>query len=172
MALDRRASPLTERQREVLSLVARGRSNREIGADLGITEDGVKAHLSRLFLRFGVTNRVELLAAARTSAAGDRANSEIVALGELRAIAGRANANLGAMHGNGADGSNGTNGHGNPVAQLRAVRDALAAVDLALDLVHELPPDTTGPLVAALRKRVTVALDALDMVEGGIQTTA
>ena len=45
----------------VVAHVRQGYSNREIGEKLSISEDGVKAHLSRLYLRYGVTNRVELI---------------------------------------------------------------------------------------------------------------
>jgi DNA-binding CsgD family transcriptional regulator len=37
-------------------------TNKEIGARMGITERGVKHHVSRLFVLYGVTNRAELIA--------------------------------------------------------------------------------------------------------------
>ena len=160
MAVDRRTTPLTERQRAVLALVARGRSNREIAGELGITEDGVKAHLSRLFLRFGVTNRVELLTAANVLPAPDRAATEIAPLGDLRAIAGRAGTAAEMLRTSVPSAFVGT--------QLNTVRDALAAVDLALEVVRDLPPDTTGPLVAALRKRLAAAFEALETAERAV----
>src|SRR5688500_7591942 len=61
MAVHARTTQLTERQRMVIAHVRQGYSNREIGDKLAISEDGVKAHLSRLYLRYGVTNRVELI---------------------------------------------------------------------------------------------------------------
>ena len=51
---------LTERDREVIAGVLAGRSNDEIGADLGISRKTVEAHLSKLFGRFGIGTRVEL----------------------------------------------------------------------------------------------------------------
>ncbi|HEX9494281.1 MAG TPA: helix-turn-helix transcriptional regulator [Candidatus Limnocylindria bacterium] len=145
---------LTQRQREVLALVRRGRSNREIGADLGISEDGVKAHLSRLYLRYGVTNRVELLNAADESAGQDAELNGRAQLGTLRAIAGR------------ADGRAGELAAAQPDAkQLAAVRDAIVSVDVALDLVAELPAETTGAVIDAVRKRLAAALAELDKVE-------
>jgi len=48
---------LTARQLEVLELVARGRSNREIAQLLHVSENGVKAHIARLLVKFGVPNR-------------------------------------------------------------------------------------------------------------------
>jgi DNA-binding CsgD family transcriptional regulator len=56
------ATPLTGRQREVLALVARGRTNREIGSILGITERGVAAQVSRMLAKYSVPNRAGLIA--------------------------------------------------------------------------------------------------------------
>ncbi|HEX7492354.1 MAG TPA: response regulator transcription factor [Candidatus Limnocylindrales bacterium] len=52
--------PLTRREREVVRLVADGRSNDEIGAALDITTKTVEGHLRRLFERFGAQSRTEL----------------------------------------------------------------------------------------------------------------
>ena len=139
-------------------------TNREIGSELGITEDGVKAHLSRLFLRFGVTNRVELLAAADMDRRTDRVLSATAALGGLRAIAGRANDTAESIVAGPA--SNGL------AQKLARVRQALAAVDGALGIVGDLPPDATGAVVAALRKRLADALEALDDAQTGAAHTA
>jgi DNA-binding NarL/FixJ family response regulator len=51
---------LTAREREVVRLVADGRSNDEIGATLGITTKTVEGHLRRLFERLAVQSRTEL----------------------------------------------------------------------------------------------------------------
>jgi DNA-binding NarL/FixJ family response regulator len=48
---------LTDREREVLTLVGRGLSNKEIGRALGISEKTVKTHLGIAFQRIGVTDR-------------------------------------------------------------------------------------------------------------------
>ena len=53
-------SQLTEREREVLAEVARGSSNADIGRTLFLSEATVKAHVSRLLLKTGATNRVQL----------------------------------------------------------------------------------------------------------------
>ena len=54
-----RASQLTPRQREVLILMSRGLSNREIAEILGIAPGTVKTHLSALFEILDVSNRTE-----------------------------------------------------------------------------------------------------------------
>jgi DNA-binding NarL/FixJ family response regulator len=63
-----REEPLvfTEREREVLHLLVSGRSNREIGAALGIEERTVKAHVAKLMRKAGVTNRIALSVHALT----------------------------------------------------------------------------------------------------------
>jgi DNA-binding NarL/FixJ family response regulator len=56
---------LTAREREVLSLVARGLPNKRIARELGIAEKTVKAHLTTVFQRIGVTDRVQATIWAR-----------------------------------------------------------------------------------------------------------
>ena len=48
---------LTEREREVLKLVAEGLPNKQIARALGITEKTVKAHMTKIFAAIGVTDR-------------------------------------------------------------------------------------------------------------------
>ena len=55
---------LTKRQTDVLSLIAEGYSNRAIGERLGISENGVKNHVSRLLDKFDVPTRAALVRAA------------------------------------------------------------------------------------------------------------
>lgn len=60
-----RAGQLTARQREVLSLIARGLTNREICGVLSIAEGTVKAHIAAIFEALDVTNRTEAAVLAR-----------------------------------------------------------------------------------------------------------
>ena len=59
------ATVLTARERDIAVLVAAGKSNKRIAADLGIAESTVKLHLHSAFKKLGVTNRVQLSNHAR-----------------------------------------------------------------------------------------------------------
>jgi LuxR family maltose regulon positive regulatory protein len=59
------ADPLSERELQVLQLLAQGRSNQEIAQALVITLDTVKRHVSHIFAKLGVTNRVQAVKQAR-----------------------------------------------------------------------------------------------------------
>ncbi|MGZ4819296.1 MAG: LuxR C-terminal-related transcriptional regulator, partial [Terriglobales bacterium] len=50
----------TDREKEVLGMLVAGRSNKEIGAALGIEERTVKAHVAKLMRKVGVQNRIAL----------------------------------------------------------------------------------------------------------------
>jgi DNA-binding NarL/FixJ family response regulator len=50
----------TDREKEVLELLVVGRSNKEIGAAMGIEERTVKAHVAKLMRKVGVQNRIAL----------------------------------------------------------------------------------------------------------------
>jgi DNA-binding CsgD family transcriptional regulator/tetratricopeptide (TPR) repeat protein len=56
--------PLTDRERQVLTLVAQGYTNRRIARSLFITEKTASVHVSNILAKLGVTNRVEAAAAA------------------------------------------------------------------------------------------------------------
>jgi len=50
---------VSEREREVLQLIARGKANKEIAAALGISEETVKRHASNIFVKMGVADRAQ-----------------------------------------------------------------------------------------------------------------
>lgn len=51
--------PLTARQKKVLRLVAKARTNKEIAATLGVSGATVKRHMERILKRLKLKNRVE-----------------------------------------------------------------------------------------------------------------
>ncbi len=56
---------ITERERQVLQLLADGRSNKEIAARLGVSPNTVKTHVARLFEKLQVGRRTEAIQLAR-----------------------------------------------------------------------------------------------------------
>ena len=58
-------SPLTDREKEILSLVAKGKSNSEIAETLFVREVTVKTHLNSIFRKLKVQNRVQAVLLAQ-----------------------------------------------------------------------------------------------------------
>ena len=56
---------ITPREHEILTLIAEGLSNREIGERLFVSENTVKTHSSRLFEKLGVNRRVQAVQKSR-----------------------------------------------------------------------------------------------------------
>jgi DNA-binding NarL/FixJ family response regulator len=56
---------LTNRQLDVLRLLAKGQSNKVIARDLGLSVSTVKVHLNTVFRALGASNRVEAVVRAR-----------------------------------------------------------------------------------------------------------
>jgi DNA-binding NarL/FixJ family response regulator len=54
-----RAASLTEREREVLALIADGRSNREIARALHLSEKTVKTHVSNILMKLDLSDRTQ-----------------------------------------------------------------------------------------------------------------
>jgi DNA-binding NarL/FixJ family response regulator len=59
-------SELTERELEILHLVARGLSNKEVARVIGRTDETVKIHLKNMFSKLGVADRTEAVTVALT----------------------------------------------------------------------------------------------------------
>jgi LuxR family maltose regulon positive regulatory protein len=57
--------PLSQREMEVLHLIALGRSNQEIAAQLIVSPGTVKAHTASIYRKLDVANRTEAVARAR-----------------------------------------------------------------------------------------------------------
>lgn len=64
IANDPPAPELTDRQREILEAMARGKGNKEIAAQLDIQADSVRQHIIAIFSKLGAVNRAEAVAIA------------------------------------------------------------------------------------------------------------
>ena len=67
---------LTERERQVLELVARGLNNQTIGRQLEIAEKTVRNHVTILFSKLGVSSRAQAIVLARDAGYGRRNSDE------------------------------------------------------------------------------------------------
>ena len=64
LAARARQPALTLRELQVLELLATGKRNKEIAADLGISSDTARAHIKSIFVKFNVHDRTAALAEA------------------------------------------------------------------------------------------------------------
>ena len=62
-----RLAELTEREREVLHLIARGLSNQELADQLFIADNSVKTHVKRIFTKLGARDRAQAIVIAYES---------------------------------------------------------------------------------------------------------
>jgi DNA-binding NarL/FixJ family response regulator len=60
-AIDERLAQLTPRELEILLLIARGRSNAEIGAELHLSDATVKTHVTHVLQKLGLRDRVQVV---------------------------------------------------------------------------------------------------------------
>lgn len=72
------AAGCTCREREIVRLVLRGLTNKQIAQTLGIAEDTVKKHLHRAYKKLGVRRRALLIAERITAIAPNRSSSTSV----------------------------------------------------------------------------------------------
>lgn len=159
----------------ILRCVALGKTNKDIAAELGISEQGVKVHISRLLERYGAENRVELVNLTRAwpeadQRAYDEISSDIAGIRQDLHTTYQDATAFGEVHGaNGhpvtAVASGRANGHPSAVtpdltAEVRSLREALTEINVALKLARELPANAdVGPLVDAICTRVGAALE-------------
>ncbi len=61
---------LTPRERDVVELIARGRDNAQIAASLGLSEKTVRNHITHIFAKLEVENRVQAIVLARNAGFG------------------------------------------------------------------------------------------------------
>jgi DNA-binding NarL/FixJ family response regulator len=54
-------NPLTAREKKVLRLILSGKSNHEIAGAMYISENTVKKHIKNIFIKYGVSSRIELV---------------------------------------------------------------------------------------------------------------
>jgi ATP/maltotriose-dependent transcriptional regulator MalT len=79
---------LTERQRQVVELIARGCSNEEVGERLGISARTAKAHCDVLRQKLGVSRRRQIPAAFRTLTGEDPLACELAPAATAGAVGG------------------------------------------------------------------------------------
>ena len=170
----------------ILRSVARGMTNKDIAAELGISEQGVKVHISRLLERYGAQNRVELVSITKawpgpdgsgyadltSDIAGIRAElnetyRDATRLGEMRGGNGHVGPAVEAAKTNGNPSIASTD----LAAEVRSLRDVLTEINVALKLARELPHTADiGPLVDAIRARLGVALEQSAKLDARVDT--
>ena len=65
MVVPRLVEPLTDRELQVLRLMAVGKPNREIAEELVVVLDTVKKHVAHILDKLGAANRIQAIARAR-----------------------------------------------------------------------------------------------------------
>jgi DNA-binding CsgD family transcriptional regulator len=158
--------PLTPRQHLILRAVARGETNKEIAKDLGITEQGVKVHISRLLDRYQASNRVELVAVTRAWAESDgRAYAALATdIADIRSGLSKdpagASARLETRAASLAAPAFSPGSSNELLAAVTELRELLNEVNVAAKLAHETSSGGATPeLLEAIRARARAALE-------------
>ncbi len=165
-----RQRPLTPRQREVIRLVAQGAQNKDVARTLGITEQGVKAHVSRLLERYGAGNRVELI---RITRAWEDADARALSSLAPRVSEVRERLADDALDDLSRDGSPSREladaermlspgMHPEIVEKIARLARTLRELDVAIVLAQELPDEGGSPMIDLVRRRVGAAKDLAD----------
>lgn len=168
---------LTARQLQVLELVAIGRSNREIASLLHVSENGVKAHIARLLVKFGVPNRAALVRVALPEehvAGGSvpeiydllrKTLSEVIGRTATEALLRRAlrrassqDPELGALVRKGAEG-------GKPVEWWNDGRHGMKHLGAVMRELWPLLIEIAGPVIVARLERRGIAPDGAERKE-------
>lgn len=159
-----RDRPLTPRQHQILRMVARGETNKEIAGQLEISEQGVKAHISRLLERYGAANRVELVSLTRAWSDADQRGYATLAVdvASVRHQLGRGAPAAGLIRTGLELSPNSPDDLSDAIASLRSVLNEL---DVAMRLATEIPANgAKESLLDAVRARTQAALEYSERV--------
>ncbi len=80
--IQRRLDQLTPREREVLGKIIAGRSNREMAAEMGVSQKTIEAHRSRVMEKSGAGSLSELVQMVLASASAVAADEQLQAIGQ------------------------------------------------------------------------------------------
>ena len=76
--LENKSAALTERERQIMHLICKGLSNKEVGRQLILCEGTVKVHLHHIYQKLAIHNRTALAALAARTDAGSVTKTRIL----------------------------------------------------------------------------------------------